>query len=95
MPDFPRRLLAREIDRVARVEDRLRFAERGWRSPSSRFTAAKVLNAFGAQSWYYCQLFRLADGQPADLERGMLSTLVEYLGDELRASRRPAGPAAP
>jgi len=89
-PDFPRRLLTREVDRVERMEDRLRFAERGWRSPSSPFTAAKVLNAFGAQSWYYCQLFRLADGQPADLERGMLSTLAEYLRDELRASRRPA-----
>jgi 2,4-dienoyl-CoA reductase-like NADH-dependent reductase (Old Yellow Enzyme family) len=89
-PDFPRRLLAREVDRVERMEDRLRFAERGWRSPSSPFTVAKVLNAFGAQSWYYCQLFRLADGKPADLERGMLSTLVEYLRDELRASRRPA-----
>jgi len=89
-PGFPRRLLAREVDRVARMEDRLRFAERGWRSPSSPFTAAKVLNAFGAQSWYYCQLFRLADGKPADLERGMLATLVEYLHDELRASRRLA-----
>jgi 2,4-dienoyl-CoA reductase-like NADH-dependent reductase (Old Yellow Enzyme family) len=89
-PDFPRRLLAREVDSIERMEDRLRFAERGWRSPSSPFTVAKVLNAFGAQSWYYCQLFRLADGKPADLERGMLSTLVEYLRDELRASRRPA-----
>jgi 2,4-dienoyl-CoA reductase-like NADH-dependent reductase (Old Yellow Enzyme family) len=89
-PDFPRRLLAREVDRIERMEDRLRFAERGWRSPSSRFTAAKVLNAFGAQSWYYCQLFRLADGKPADLGRGMLSTLVEYLRDELRASRSGA-----
>ena len=89
-PDFPRRLLAREVDRIERMEDRLRFAERGWRSPSSPFTVAKVLNAFGAQSWYYCQLFRLADGKPADLGRGMLSTLVEYLRDELRASRRPA-----
>jgi 2,4-dienoyl-CoA reductase-like NADH-dependent reductase (Old Yellow Enzyme family) len=89
-PDFPRRLLAREVDRIGRMEDRLRFAERGWRSPSSPFTAAKVLNAFGAQSWYYCQLFRLADGQPADLERGMLSTLVEYLRDEVRASRSRA-----
>ena len=89
-PDVPRRLLAREVDRIERMEDRLRFAERGWRSPSSPFTVAKVLNAFGAQSWYYCQLFRLADGKPADLERGMLSTLVEYLRDELRASRRPA-----
>jgi 2,4-dienoyl-CoA reductase-like NADH-dependent reductase (Old Yellow Enzyme family) len=92
-PDLPRRLLAREVDRVERMEDRLRFAERGWRSPSSRYTVAKVLNAFGAQSWYYCQLFRLADGKPADLERGMLSTLLEYLGDELRSSRRRPGPA--
>jgi 2,4-dienoyl-CoA reductase-like NADH-dependent reductase (Old Yellow Enzyme family) len=89
-PDFPRRLLAREVDRIERMEDRLRFAERGWRSPSSSFTAAKVLNAFGAQSWYYCQLFRLADGKPADLERSMLSTLLEYLRDELRASRSRA-----
>jgi len=89
-PDFPRRLLLREVDHVERIEDRLRFAQRGWRSPSSPLTVAKMLNAFGAQSWYYCQLFRLADGRPADLGRGMLSTLVEYLRDELRASRRPA-----
>jgi hypothetical protein len=54
-----------------------------------------VLNTFGAQSWYYCQLFRLADGQPADLERGMLSTLVEYLGDELRTARRVRGSEVP
>jgi 2,4-dienoyl-CoA reductase-like NADH-dependent reductase (Old Yellow Enzyme family) len=87
-PDFPRRLLAREVDGVERMEDRLRFAERGWRSPASPYTVAKVLNAFGAQSWYYCQLFRLADGEPADLERGMLSTLVEYLRDELQRGRR-------
>jgi len=89
-PDLPRRLLSCEVDHVERIEDRLRFAERGWRSPSSPLTAAKMLNAFGAQSWYYCQLFRLADGQPADLGRGMLSTLAEYLRDELRASRRRA-----
>ena len=82
-PDFPRRLLAREVDRIERVEDRLRFAERGWRSPTSPLVAAKMLNTFGAQAWYYCQLFRLADGQPADLDRGMLSSLVEYLRDEL------------
>jgi hypothetical protein len=78
------------MDHVDRIEDRLRFAERGWRSPSSPLTVAKVLNAFGAQSWYYCQLFRLADGRSADLGRGMLSTLVEYLRDELRAARRRA-----
>ncbi len=31
-PDFPRRLLAREVDSIERIEDRLRFADRGWRS---------------------------------------------------------------
>jgi len=82
-PDLPRRLLAREVDAVERTEDRLRFAERGWRSPTSPLVAAKMLNAFGAQAWYYCQLFRLADGKPADRDRGMLSSLVEYLRDEL------------
>jgi len=87
-PDFPRRLLAGEVEGISRMEDHLRFAERGWRSPSSRFTAVKAVNAFGAQSWYYCQLFRLADGLPADLGRGMLSTLVEYLRDELQRARR-------
>ena len=90
-PDFPRRLLSREVDGIERIEDRLKFAERGWRSPASPLLPVKVLNTFGAQSWYYCQLFRLADGQPADLERGILSTLVEYLGDELRTARRLAG----
>jgi len=83
-PDFPRRLLAGAVDHAERVEDRLRFADRGWRSPSSRFTAMRALNAFGAQSWFYCQLFRLADGKPADLERGMLSSLIEYLRDEFK-----------
>jgi hypothetical protein len=48
----------------------------------------KMLNAFGAMSWYYCQIFRLADGLPADTGRGMLSTLVEYLRDEIAAAWR-------
>ena len=87
-PDFPRRLLAREVDHIERFEDRLRFAERGWRSPASPVTAIKMLNAFGAQSWYYCQLFRLADGEPADLDRGLMSSLLEYLRDELRKRGR-------
>jgi hypothetical protein len=47
-----------------------------------------MLNTFGAMSWYYCQIFRLADGQPADMSRGIVSTLVEYLRDELATARR-------
>ena len=65
---------------------RLRLRERGWLSPQGTTFAAKALNAFAAQSWYYCQLFRLAEGKPAQLERSVASTLREYLGAELRAA---------
>jgi 2,4-dienoyl-CoA reductase-like NADH-dependent reductase (Old Yellow Enzyme family) len=87
-PDFPRRLLDREADCVERLEDRLRFAQHGWRSPTSGLVPARVLNAFASQAWYYCRLFRLADGRPLDLSQGLLSALFEYLGDELRSARR-------
>ncbi len=81
-PDFPRRLLAREVDGIENLDARLRLAERGWLSPTSRYTAAKALNAFGSQAWYYCQLFRLADGRPAELGLGVFAALREYLADE-------------
>ena len=87
-PDFPRRLLAREVEGIERVEDRLKLRSRGWLSPASPVMALKMLNTFGAMSWYYCQIFRLADGQPADMDRGIVSTLVEYLRDELTTARR-------
>ena len=87
-PDFPRQLLAGETDGIERIEDRLRFAGRGWRSPTSALMPARILNVFAAQAWYYCQIFRLADGRPAEPNRGLLPALVEYVGDELAAARR-------
>jgi hypothetical protein len=86
MPDFPRRLLAGEIDRIEDLDARLRLAQRGWLSPTSPRAAVRTLNAFASQSWYYCQLFRLAAGQPPQLDRSARSTLFEYLGAELRAA---------
>jgi 2,4-dienoyl-CoA reductase-like NADH-dependent reductase (Old Yellow Enzyme family) len=86
MPDFPRRLLQGELDIVADMDARLRLRERGWLSPQGKTVVAKALNAFAAQSWYYCQLFRLAEGKPADVESSVLSTLREYLGSELKAA---------
>ena len=87
-PDFPRRLLAREADTIENLDDRLRLAASGWRSPTSPYTAARALNAFGAQAWYYCQLFRLAAGRPADLDLGVFAALREYVGDELAKAWR-------
>ena len=86
MPDFPRKLLTRETQDIVDLDDRLRLRERGWLSPQGTSVMAKALNAFAAQSWYYCQLFRLAEGKPADISRSVYSTLREYLGAELKAA---------
>jgi 2,4-dienoyl-CoA reductase-like NADH-dependent reductase (Old Yellow Enzyme family) len=87
-PDFPRQLLAGAVAGIDRIEDRLKFAGRGWRSPASALLPARILNVFGAQAWYYCQVFRLADGRPAEPDRGLMASLAEYLGDELASARR-------
>jgi 2,4-dienoyl-CoA reductase-like NADH-dependent reductase (Old Yellow Enzyme family) len=87
MPDLPRRLFARELERVDELDRRLYVRERGWLSPQARGIVGKALNAFAAQAWYYCQLFRLADGRPADLDRSALQALGEYMASELRAAR--------
>jgi len=49
---------------------------------------ARILNVFAAQAWYYCQIFRLADGRPPELGLGLATALAEYLGDEFAAARR-------
>jgi 2,4-dienoyl-CoA reductase-like NADH-dependent reductase (Old Yellow Enzyme family) len=88
MPDFPRRLLARELERVEDLDRRLQLRERGWLSPQGGpGVVGKALNAFAAQAWYYCQLFRLADGRPPDLDRTPVQALGEYVASELRAAR--------
>ena len=86
MPDFPQRLLRQELRQIGDLDYRLQLRRRGWLSPQGKTVMAKALNAFGAQSWYYCQLFQLAAGEPAQIERGVMSTLLEYLGAELRAA---------
>jgi 2,4-dienoyl-CoA reductase-like NADH-dependent reductase (Old Yellow Enzyme family) len=87
-PDFPRRLLDRKADGVECIEDRLHVRASGWLSPASAIVPIRMLNTYGAMSWFYCQIFRLADGEPADVGRGILSTLKEFAADEIAAARR-------
>jgi len=90
-PDFPRSLLDRKADGVERIEDRLRVRASGWLSPTSTILPIRMLNTYGAMSWFYCQIFRLADGKAPEMDRGIASTLVEYLRDELATARRMHG----
>jgi len=87
-PDLPRRLLSRECDGAVAWEHRLKLAQRGWRSPTSRFLPMRVMNVLGAQGWYYQQIFRLADQGAADPGLGMLQAAWAYFKDELATARR-------
>lgn len=75
-------LLRGEIDALPTYEKTLKLAERGLFSPTSKLTALKFVNIFGAQGWYYLNLFRLADGLAPDLQRGPLSAFFGYLFSE-------------
>ena len=64
------------------------LAASGWRSPASPLLLLKVVNVLGAQSWYYQQMERLADGRVPDLERGVLRSFLRHQWDErTRAAR--------
>ncbi|HXG27953.1 MAG TPA: NADH:flavin oxidoreductase/NADH oxidase family protein [Nevskiales bacterium] len=87
-PDFPRRMLAGEIEAAPQHEKRLRLGSSRWLSGASPIFLIKLVNVLGAQGWYYIQLFRLADGKPADLKLGIASAMLRYLWDELTTAWR-------
>jgi hypothetical protein len=42
-----------------------------------------MVNVLGVQGWYYQQLDRLADGKPAQLDRGLLRSFLCYWWNDL------------
>ncbi|MFN7553228.1 MAG: NADH:flavin oxidoreductase/NADH oxidase family protein [Pseudomonadota bacterium] len=98
-PDLPTRLLSGTAAPALSFDRQLRLAERGWRSPGSRFLPLRVANVLGAQGWYYRNIARLADGLQPDLRARLSRAIGWYLIDELasavrrrRARKRQAPP---
>lgn len=87
-PDIPRRLLSGELEAAPQYEKQLRLGSSKWLSGASPVFIIKLVNVLGAQAWYYIQLFRLADGKPADLKLGLMSSLLRYMWDEYVAAWR-------
>jgi tRNA-dihydrouridine synthase len=87
-PDVPRKLLDGTLDVCPRPEDTLKLAQTGFFSPASSNFLMQALNVFGAQGWYYQQIFRLADGKEADPNMGIISALMRYHIDEIRTASR-------
>ncbi|WP_417568053.1 hypothetical protein [Marinobacter sp.] len=48
----------------------------------------KKINVLGGQSWYYQQIFRLADDEEADPDLGILKAAGAYVKDELSQARQ-------
>jgi hypothetical protein len=87
-PDTPKDLLEGRIDKTVCYEDYVKLAQRGFFSPASPLMPFKIINVLGGQAWYYQQIFRLADGEKADPDLGILKAVGAFVKDELSRSRR-------
>ena len=84
--DFPRKILAGEIEHAPDVESGLRVGP-GVFGPNSRFAVVKAINGFARIGWYYEQIYRLADGREPDLSMGALRALLAYEKTEKAKAR--------
>lgn len=84
--DWPRRLLAAEVEDGPRHEDRLVLGRGLW-GPHSPVFPIKIVNIFGAQGWHCLQLLRMGDGREPDLGMGLLKAFCLYFADELKTAR--------
>lgn len=84
-PDAPKRLFARTTEQLPSHESALSVKKSGWLSGSALM---KSLNAFGAVSWYYMQIFNAADGRPFEESLTATRALLRYLLDEQRTAWR-------
>ncbi len=79
-PGVAGQLLRGEIAELPRWENQLAVGP-GWLGPRSPFKVLKMVNGFGAQSWYYQQLRSLGETGHAKPNLGLLAALI---GDQRR-----------
>ncbi len=89
----PGRLLSGQQDALEQWETRLRIGP-GLLGPHSPIKLVKALNGFGAMSWYYQQIKRLAAGGEVDEKLGVLSAFLANQKAEAAAAKawRAAAP---
>ena len=85
-PDCVRALLDGKADELPSFEKSLVMG-RGWLSLNSPFSIVRLINGFGAQGWYYQQIFRIADGLDPDLKLGVFKAFMRYQASEKAAAK--------
>ena len=85
-PDAAGGLLKGTADSLPAFEKQLVMG-RGWLGQNSPFSIVKLINGFGAQGWYYEQIYRIADGLEPDLKLGVFKAFRVYQATEKKAAR--------
>ncbi len=84
--DTPKRLLSGEVSAARAWEKNLRIGP-GIFGPRSSISLFRMLNVQGAQSWFYKQIFRLADGLEPLPKLGVLRAFIEMQQHEMHAAK--------
>ncbi len=85
-PDVPRKLLSGEMTAAPSYEKSLRLGQ-GWWGPASPNTLIKAVNGFAAMSFFYQNLYRLADGKSAQEKMPLLPAFLRHQMDERKAGK--------
>lgn len=86
-PDVCAKLLSGEIKETPRYEKDLRIGDGFW-GPNSSNDFIKMLNGFAAMSFYYENIYRLADGEEAREEMALFPVFLRHqIGERRNAAR--------
>lgn len=85
-PDAPNRLLRGDVDALPAVEKNLRLGP-GWLGPNSSNDLVKAANGFASMAFYYRNIIKIANGQPASKSMSPLIALVRHQFRETRDAK--------
>lgn len=86
MPDWPRRMLAGELDALPRHE-RDQSLGPGVFGRASSVRSLRTLNTQGEAAWFYQQIISLSEGRDADLDLGTWPALYAHFSGEMKRAR--------
>ncbi|MEO0399987.1 MAG: NADH:flavin oxidoreductase/NADH oxidase family protein [Pseudomonadota bacterium] len=84
-PDLPNKLLAGDIMALPKYEDALRLGP-GVFGPRSALPLLKTINGFAVMSYFYQNIFRLADGLPTRERMALFPAFIRHQMQERRAA---------
>ena len=85
-PETPKKLISGELSTARAWEKELRIGP-GIFGPTSSISLFRLLNVQGTQSWFYENIFRLADGLEADEKMGVFRAFLRNQSHEQKAAK--------